>query len=104
MQALSGCWRAARRQRETNIPQIYAPMRSQSHALRHFRILIDTEFSPWATMFSDQRRLLGPVIATLGALVCFLVTVADQPILGIGAAFWGLVLGWLTTRVLERQR
>ena len=42
--------------------------------------------------------------ATLGALVCFLVTVADMPIFGIGAAFWGLVLGWLTTRVLERQR
>jgi predicted benzoate:H+ symporter BenE len=30
--------------------------------------------------------------------------VADMPIFGIGAAFWGLVLGWLTTRVLERQR
>ncbi|HEX7953286.1 MAG TPA: benzoate/H(+) symporter BenE family transporter, partial [Burkholderiales bacterium] len=40
--------------------------------------------------------------STLGALVCFLVTVADVPIFGIGAAFWGRVFGLLTTRVLER--
>src|SRR3954465_8371684 len=38
--------------------------------------------------------------STLGALVCFLVTVADVPV--FGAAFWGLVFGLLTTRVLER--
>ncbi|MFN0159709.1 MAG: benzoate/H(+) symporter BenE family transporter [Burkholderiales bacterium] len=38
---------------------------------------------------------------TLGALVCFLVTVADVPIFNIGAAFWGLVLGMVTTRLLE---
>src|ERR1043165_3948263 len=30
---------------------------------------------------------------SFGALVCFLVTVADVPIFNIGAAFWGLVLG-----------
>jgi benzoate membrane transport protein len=39
---------------------------------------------------------------TLGALVCFLVTVADLPILNIGAAFWGLVFGLATTKLLER--
>ncbi|MBL8379540.1 MAG: benzoate/H(+) symporter BenE family transporter [Burkholderiales bacterium] len=39
--------------------------------------------------------------STLGALVCFLVTVADVPIFNIGAAFWGLVLGMATTRLLE---
>jgi benzoate membrane transport protein len=39
---------------------------------------------------------------TLGALVCFLVTVADLPILNIGAAFWGLVFGLATSRLLER--
>ena len=39
---------------------------------------------------------------TLGALVCFLVTVADVPIFNIGAAFWGLVLGLATARLLER--
>ena len=39
---------------------------------------------------------------TLGALVCFLVTVADMPIFNIGAAFWGLVLGLATSRLLER--
>jgi benzoate membrane transport protein len=39
---------------------------------------------------------------TLGALVCFLVTVADLPIFNIGAAFWGLVLGLAASRLLER--
>jgi benzoate membrane transport protein len=40
---------------------------------------------------------------TLGALVCFLVTVADMPIFNIGAAFWGLVFGLATSRLLERD-
>ena len=39
---------------------------------------------------------------TLGALVCFLVTVADVPILNVGAPFWGLVLGLAVSRALER--
>ncbi len=39
---------------------------------------------------------------TLGALVSLLVTVADLPILGIGAAFWGLVAGVATSWLLER--
>lgn len=39
---------------------------------------------------------------TLGALVSFLVTVADLPILGIGAAFWGLVAGFAASWLLER--
>jgi benzoate membrane transport protein len=38
----------------------------------------------------------------LGALVTFLVTVADVPILNIGAPFWGLVFGYLVSRLLER--
>jgi benzoate membrane transport protein len=38
----------------------------------------------------------------LGALVTFLVTVADVPIFHIGAAFWGLVLGFLVSWLLER--
>jgi benzoate membrane transport protein len=38
----------------------------------------------------------------LGALVTFLVTVADVPILNIGAPFWGLVFGYATSRLLER--
>jgi benzoate membrane transport protein len=38
----------------------------------------------------------------LGALVTFLVTVADIPVLGIGAPFWGLVFGYVTSRLLER--
>jgi benzoate membrane transport protein len=40
---------------------------------------------------------------SLGALVCFLVTVADVPIFNIGAPFWGLVLGLATSRLLERK-
>jgi benzoate membrane transport protein len=40
---------------------------------------------------------------TLGALVTFLVTVADVPIVNIGAPFWGLVIGYGVSRLLERQ-
>jgi benzoate membrane transport protein len=40
---------------------------------------------------------------SLGALVCFLVTVADLPIVGIGAPFWGLVFGLATSLALERR-
>jgi len=40
---------------------------------------------------------------TLGALVTFLVTVADVPIFGIGAAFWGLVFGFSASWLLERK-
>ncbi len=40
---------------------------------------------------------------TLGALVTFMVTLADQAIFGIGAAFWGLVFGVLTSWLVERR-
>jgi benzoate membrane transport protein len=40
---------------------------------------------------------------TLGALVTFLVTVADVAIFNIGAAFWGLVLGFAVSWLLERK-
>ena len=39
----------------------------------------------------------------LGALVSFLVTVADLPLLNIGAAFWGLVAGFVVSWLLERR-
>ena len=39
---------------------------------------------------------------TLGALVTFLVTVADLPMWNISAAFWGLVFGAATSWWLER--
>jgi benzoate membrane transport protein len=42
----------------------------------------------------------GP--CALGALVAFLVTVADVPAVGIGAPFWGLMLGVAVSAVLER--
>jgi benzoate membrane transport protein len=38
----------------------------------------------------------------LGALVAFLVTVADVPLLNVGAAFWGLVSGFAISWLLER--
>jgi benzoate membrane transport protein len=40
---------------------------------------------------------------TLGALVTFIVTVADVPIVEIGAPFWGLVIGYAVSRLLEPQ-
>jgi benzoate membrane transport protein len=40
---------------------------------------------------------------TLGALVTFLVTVADVAIFNIGAAFWGLVFGFAISWLLERD-
>jgi benzoate membrane transport protein len=40
---------------------------------------------------------------TLGALVTLLVTVADVPVFNIGAAFWGLVLGFGASWLLERD-
>jgi benzoate membrane transport protein len=39
---------------------------------------------------------------SFGALVCFLVTVADVPIFRIGAPFWGLVIGLAASWLLER--
>jgi benzoate membrane transport protein len=39
----------------------------------------------------------------LGALVTFLITVADVSIFNIGAAFWGLVLGFAASWLLERK-
>ena len=39
---------------------------------------------------------------TLGALICFLVTVSDLAVLNVGAAFWGLMAGLGTSWLLER--
>lgn len=55
------------------------------------------------------RALQGSFVAafsgrfTLGALVTFLVTVSDLQLLNIGAAFWGLVAGYVISRVMERH-
>jgi benzoate membrane transport protein len=38
---------------------------------------------------------------TFGALVTFIVTIANVPIFNIGAPFWGLVIGYLCSRLLE---
>ena len=39
---------------------------------------------------------------SLGALVAFLVTVADVALLNVGAAFWGLIAGLFISALLER--
>ena len=39
---------------------------------------------------------------SLGALVAFLVTVADHPLLNVGAAFWGLICGLAISFLMER--
>ena len=39
---------------------------------------------------------------TLGALITFLITLVDLPILGLGAPFWGLVFGCCLSWLLER--
>jgi benzoate membrane transport protein len=39
---------------------------------------------------------------SLGALSAFLVTVADVPLLNVGAAFWGLVAGFAISWLLEK--
>jgi benzoate membrane transport protein len=39
---------------------------------------------------------------SFGALICFIVTVADVPIFRIGAPFWGLVFGLAAAHLLER--
>ena len=40
---------------------------------------------------------------TLGALVSMLVTVTDIAVLNIGAAFWGLVAGFVVSWMMERN-
>jgi len=40
---------------------------------------------------------------TLGALVAFMVTIAGQPLLNIGAPFWGLIFGLAVSWLLERK-
>ena len=41
---------------------------------------------------------------SLGALVTFLITVAGVSIFGVGAAFWGLVFGYLVGKFVEQEK
>ncbi|GAB3714782.1 benzoate/H(+) symporter BenE family transporter [Nocardiopsis nanhaiensis] len=56
------------------------------------------------------RPLQGAFVAgfgsthTLGALVCFLVTVADVQLWNVGAPFWGLIAGTAVSWLLEPAR
>ena len=40
---------------------------------------------------------------TVGALIAFVVTVADISVANIGAAFWGLLAGIVVSLTLERD-
>nr|WP_330152225.1 benzoate/H(+) symporter BenE family transporter [Rhodococcus sp. CC-R104] len=40
---------------------------------------------------------------TLGSLVTFVVTIADLNLFNIHAAFWGILIGYVVSRVLERD-
>ena len=40
---------------------------------------------------------------TLGALISLIVTVADLGMLNIGAAFWGLVAGFVVSWLMEKK-
>lgn len=40
---------------------------------------------------------------TLGSLVTFVVTIADLDLLDIHAAFWGILIGYVVSRALERD-
>jgi benzoate membrane transport protein len=58
--------------------------------LAMLRVLQTAFVTAFATRFS------------LGALVAFLVTVADHALLNVGAAFWGLIAGLAISWLLER--
>jgi benzoate membrane transport protein len=58
--------------------------------LAMLRVLQTAFVTAFATKFS------------LGALVAFLVTVADHALLNVGAAFWGLIAGLAISWLLER--
>lgn len=59
--------------------------------LAMLRVLQTAFVTAFATRFS------------LGALVAFLVTVADHALLNVGAAFWGLIAGLAISWLLERS-
>ena len=56
-----------------------------------FRVLQASFVAAFSTHFS------------LGALVTFVVTVADVTVLNVGAAFWGLLAGLAVSALLERR-
>ena len=59
--------------------------------LAMFRVLLSAFESAFCGRFS------------LGALLCFLITVSEVTILRVGAPFWGLVFGLALSWLLERD-
>ena len=59
--------------------------------LAMFRVLLSAFDSAFCGRFS------------LGALLCFLITVSEVTLLHVGAPFWGLVFGFALSWLLERQ-
>src|SRR5699024_393562 len=57
-------------------------------------------------MFGALRQAFISAFAsryTFGALVTFVVTVAEFDLFNIHAAFWGILFGYLASRVMEPQ-
>lgn len=81
-----------------------------SPTFTHIMLATPKEFIMMLGGLAMLRVLQGAFVSSfkgafsLGALASFLVTVADLPIFGIGAAFWGLVAGWAVSRLLEREQ
>lgn len=71
-------------------PNLYAPAFIATLAGLAMLRVLQTAFN---TAFRER--------FTLGALVTFIVTVADVPIFNVGAPFWGLVIGYAASRLLE---
>ena len=70
---------------------------------RPFRSLAQLKHAMVRVLQGAFTAAFGAGRFTLGALVSLLVTVADLSLLNIGAAFWGLVAGFLVSWWMERQ-
>ena len=82
--------------------ELLVPARNERRAIRNpSRRRIRFAFG--LSIGHDPREQAFRERFTLGALVTFLVTVADVPIFNIGAPFWGLVIGYAVSRLLERK-
>ena len=80
-----------------------------SPAFTQFLIAAPAGFIVTLAGLAMLRVLQGAFVAAfsgghvLGALVTFLITISDISILNIGAAFWGLVLGYAVSRLVEAK-
>ena len=80
-----------------------------SPTFTHLMLSTPKEFIMMLGGLAMLRVLQGAFVSSFkgpyafGALASLLVTIADIPLFGIGAAFWGLVAGAIVSRILERE-